>query len=103
MGSSSTFTSPRSAAGLLLGHYLLGDAFSLADATALPFFERLVFSLGRFKDLDALADFPRTRAWYDGAMARPSAAATKRPDAALAALYETFLEVDYAFGGLNKN
>lgn len=87
----------------LVGPYLCGDAFTLADAAALPFFERLVFSLGHFKDIDALAPYPRTRAWLDEAMARPSFAATRRPEEKLVALYERFLAADYSFGGLNRN
>ena len=36
-------------------------------------------------------------------MSRPSFAATKRPEDKLVALYDRFLQVDYSFGGLNKN
>lgn len=87
----------------LVGPYLCGEAFTLADVAALPFFERLVFSLRHYKQLDALVAYPRTRAWMELAMSRPSFAATKRPEDKLVALYDRFLQVDYSFGGLNKN
>ena len=86
----------------LVGPYLCGEEFSLADAAALPFFERLTFSLRHFKQLDPLARYPRTAEWLHTAMARRSFAATKRPEDKLVALYERFLAVDYSFGGLNK-
>lgn len=87
----------------LVGPFLDGEAFTLADANAIPFFERLDFSLQKFKNVDMLADCPRLRAWYDRTMARPSVAVTKRPEAALTQLYQKFLDADYAFGGLNRN
>jgi len=87
----------------LVGPYLCGDTFTLADAAALPFFERLVFSLAHYKQIDALASYPRTRAWLEVAMARESFVKTKRPEAKLIASYDRFLKADYAFGGLNRN
>ena len=87
----------------LAGPFLAGAAFTLADANAFPFFERLVFSLRHYRRVDALAAFPRTRAWFEACTARPSVAATLRPEADLAALYDTFLAADYKFGGLNRN
>jgi len=87
----------------LVGPYLCGDAFTLADAAALPFFERLTFSLLHFRKHDALAQFPRTRAGLGTAMDRESFATTKRPESKLIELYERFLAVDYSFGGLNQN
>ena len=87
----------------LVGPYLCGDTFTLADAAALPFFERLVFSLVHFKQHDALSAYPRTRRWLETAMDRDSFKTTKRPEAKLVELYERFLAMDYKFGGLNKN
>ena len=89
----------------LVGPYLCGDAFTLADVAALPFFERLTFSLRHFKQYDAIdaRRFPRTAAWLERAFARPSFVTTKRPEESLVELYETFLRVDYSFGGLNRN
>ena len=75
----------------------------LATARRLPFFERLVFSLRHYKQIDVLAAYPRTRAWLETAMCRESFVKTRRPEDKLVALYDRFLAVDYAFGGLNKN
>lgn len=87
----------------LAGPFLCGADFTLADAAALPFFERLVFSLRHFKKLEPLKGYPRTAAWLEAAMARPSFRATERPEDKLVALYERFLAVDYSFGGMNRN
>lgn len=87
----------------LVGPYLCGATFTLADAAALPFFERLVFSLRHYKGLDTLAAYPRTSTWLETAMARESFQTTRRPEEKLVALYDRFLAVDYSFGGLNKN
>ena len=87
----------------LVGPFLCGEAFTLADISALPFFERLVFSLNHFKGFDALDGFPRTAEWLRRAMERKSFATTKRPEDKLVALYEQFLAIDYSFGGLNKS
>ena len=87
----------------LVGPYLCGENFTLADAAALPFFERLLFSLAHYKKLDPLQAFPRTRSWLETAMLRTSFQRTKRPEEKLIALYDRFLAVDYSFGGLNKN
>ena len=87
----------------LVGPYLCGEAFTLADAAALPFFERLVFSLSHYKKIDALAPYPRTSAWLRTAMGRRSFEVTRRPESKLIELYDRFLAADYAFGGLNKS
>ena len=72
----------------LVGPYLCGDAFTLADVAALPFFERLTFSLRHFKQYDAIdaRRFPRTAAWLERAFARPSFVTTKRPEESLVPL-----------------
>ena len=87
----------------LVGPFLCGEVFTLADVSALPFFERLVFSLSHFKGTDPLEGFPRTAEWLRRAMQRESFITTKRPEDKLVALYERFLAIDYGFGGLNKS
>mmetsp|Transcript_11698 Transcript_11698/g.39970 ORF Transcript_11698/g.39970 Transcript_11698/m.39970 type:complete len:274 (+) Transcript_11698:41-862(+) len=87
----------------LEGPFLLGEPFTLADVAAAPFFERMDVALRHFKGADPLEAFPRTRAWFERVMARPSVAATRRPEDALIALYERFIQANYAFGGLNRN
>lgn len=87
----------------LVGPYLVGEEFSLADANALPFFERLVFSCRRFKDWEIPESLPRLREWLALAMERPSFLVTKRPEEKLEEVYNMFLKMDYKFGGLNRN
>lgn len=85
------------------GPYLAGESFTLADVAAVPFFERLEFSLRHFKGLEPLENFPHTREWFELVQARPSFKVTKRPEDKLRELYEQFVASDYAFGGLNQN
>jgi len=87
----------------LVGPYLVGELFTLADVNALPFFERLVFSCERFKGFKIPKGMKRLRAWLDRAMGRPSFLATKRPDEKLEEVYQRFIDADYKFGGLNRN
>lgn len=87
----------------IVGPYLIGDQFTLADVSSLPFFERLIFSCRRYKDFEIPNSMGRLRAWLDLAMQRPSFLATKRPDDKLEEVYNRFLQVDYKFGGLNRN
>ncbi|CAK9038346.1 Probable glutathione S-transferase DHAR1 [Durusdinium trenchii] len=86
----------------LEGPYLAGE-FSLAEASALPFFERLTFSCRRFKDYEIPKDMTRLQKWLDKAMRHSSFQATKRPEDKLEEVYRMFLSVDYKFGGLNRN
>mmetsp|Transcript_120162 Transcript_120162/g.365522 ORF Transcript_120162/g.365522 Transcript_120162/m.365522 type:complete len:285 (+) Transcript_120162:37-891(+) len=87
----------------LVGPYLVGDQFTLADVSALPFFERLVFSCRRFKSYEIPEAMPRLHAWLDRVMQRPSFLVTKRPDDKLEEVYRMFIDRDYKFGGLNRN
>ncbi|CAE7408843.1 DHAR1 [Symbiodinium natans] len=87
----------------LKGPFLLGDDFTLADVSALPFFERLIFSCRRFKDYEVPPRMKRLLKWLDTAMSQPSFLATKRPEDQLEEVYQRFLSVNYAFGGLNRN
>lgn len=87
----------------IVGPFLCGEHFTLADIAAIPFFERLALTLPHFHAHDALAPFPRTREWMATVMARPSVVATRRPPEALLKLYEMFVSRDYKFGGLNRN
>jgi len=84
------------------GPYLCGAHFTLADVSALPFFERMLFSLRKFSEMDPLAAFPHTASWWELASSQPSFVVTKRDEAALEQLYKKFLAVDYSFGGLAK-
>jgi len=87
----------------LVGPYLAGEEFTLADVNALPFFERLVFSCRRFKGYEVPKRLQRLHSWLDLVMQRPSFLTTKRPEAKLEEVYQRFLDVDYKFGGLNRN
>ena len=85
-----------------MGPYLHG-AFSLADVSALPFFERLIFSCRSFKGYEIPLRMTRLQAWLQKAMARKAFQVTKRPEEKLQEVYEMFMKRDYKFGGLNRN
>mmetsp|Transcript_21845 Transcript_21845/g.45051 ORF Transcript_21845/g.45051 Transcript_21845/m.45051 type:complete len:265 (+) Transcript_21845:35-829(+) len=87
----------------LKGPFLLGDEFTLADVSALPFFERLIFSCRRFKEYEIPSRMKRLSSWLDKAMSQASFVATKRPEDKLEEVYQRFLAVNYTFGGLNRN
>mmetsp|Transcript_643 Transcript_643/g.1725 ORF Transcript_643/g.1725 Transcript_643/m.1725 type:complete len:294 (+) Transcript_643:3-884(+) len=89
----------------LVGPFLCGMNFTVADAVALPFFERLVVGIRGIKGFDPVPPdrYPRLHAYLEQAMEHPSFAVTKRPEEALVSLYRAFVDRDYAFGGLNRN
>ncbi|KAJ1633933.1 glutathione S-transferase [Pavlovales sp. CCMP2436] len=87
----------------LVGPFLCGEQFTLADVNAIPFFQRLACTLPHFCKVDALSPYPRVRAWLEMTMARPSVATTLPPVDALLKVYEIFVNRDYKFGGLNRN
>jgi glutathione S-transferase len=102
LGASGTDSASETGDSMRCGPYLCGAHLTLADISALPFFERMLFSLQHYRDLDPLAAFPRTAEWWRLASSRPSFATTRSDEAALEALYDKFLAVDYSFGGLAK-
>lgn len=86
----------------LQGPYLAGN-FSLADISALPFFERLVFSCRKFKTYEIPKRMVKLQKWLETAMAHESFLVTKRPEHKLEEVYKMFLSMNYKFGGLNRN
>jgi glutathione S-transferase len=87
----------------LVGPFLCGEAFTLADIAAIPFFERLALAMPHYCGYDPLEPYPRVRGWMERVMARRSVAATLRPPDELIKLYGMFVSRDYKFGGLNRN
>jgi glutathione S-transferase len=86
------------------GPYLMGEDFTLADVHVLPFFLRLVVSLKHFKGYAVPKEkFSRLLEWFDLCSARESVKAAAKPDEQIIEVYKRFVEMDYAFGGLNNN
>lgn len=86
------------------GPYLMGETFSMADIHVLPFFLRLTISLKHFKGYEIPADrFSHLLAWYDLCSQRNSVMQAARSEDEIIKVYNRFVELDYAFGGLNKN
>eukprot|EP00434_Breviolum_minutum_P016884 symbB.v1.2.014897.t1/scaffold1101.1/size137853/7 len=87
----------------LEGPYLTGSQFTLAEVSALPFFERLIFSCRKFKSFEIPKTMERLGKWLDTAMGHDSFQVTKRPEDKLEEVYNMFLSRNYKFGGLNRN
>ena len=86
------------------GPFLIGEYFTLADVHVLPFMLRLVVSLRQFKQYEVPAEkFPKLLKWYDMCSERDSVQAASLTDEKIHELYSMFLDIDYSFGGLNKN
>ena len=86
------------------GPFLMGEHFTLADVHVLPFMLRLVVSLRQFKQYEIPADrFPKLLKWYELCSQRDSVQAASLTDEKIHELYSMFLDIDYTFGGLNKN
>ena len=64
----------------IVGPLWQGEQFSLVDATAAPVFMRLAWVERLRPDLSAFTGLPRTRAWCDGLLARPSVREAVLPD-----------------------
>jgi glutathione S-transferase len=86
------------------GPYLMGGEFTLADVHVLPFFLRMVVSLNHFKSYEVPKEkFSRLLDWFDVCSERESVRAAAKSEVEIIEVYKRFFEVDYGFGGLNKN
>lgn len=86
------------------GPYLMGETFSLADIHLLPFFLRLTITLKHYKGYELSEDkVPHLLAWFDLCSQRDSVRLAAKSKEIIIEVYNRFVEVDYAFGGLNKN
>eukprot|EP00980_Cylindrotheca_fusiformis_P018351 scaffold5997_cov133-Cylindrotheca_fusiformis.AAC.2 len=86
------------------GPYLMGEAFSIADIHLLPFFLRLTVTLKHYKNYELPKEkFSRLLAWFDLCSKKDSVRQASKSNEEIIETYNRFLQVDYAFGGLNKN
>ena len=86
------------------GPYLLGEEFTLADIHIVPFIQRLVITLGHWKQYELPKEkFPSLLAWIDACLSRESVLESSMSKEKTIEVYERFVGADYAFGGLNKN
>lgn len=86
--------------------YFLGKDFSLSDIHLLPFYLRMVFSLKEFKNYDLLdqsTKFPYLKKWFETCSERASVKKSAKTEEEIIETYKKFLNMDYKFGGLNKN
>jgi glutathione S-transferase len=72
--------------------YWLGDSLGIVDATAAPMFVRFA-GLRQFHGFDVPEHLGRVRAWRDTLVSDPIVKATSPDEAALLAVYETYLTV----------
>lgn len=86
------------------GPYLMGEDFSLADVHVLPFFLRLTITLDHYKGYKLQKEkFPNLLQWFDRCSGRESVKPSAKSREEIISVYDRFIKVDYAFGGLNKN
>ena len=86
------------------GPFLLGPEFSLADIHVLPFILRLIISLQHYKGYEIQKSrFGPLVEWYDHCSQRSSVHAASKTKEQIIEVYDMFMEIDYTFGGLNKN
>ncbi|KAL7547434.1 hypothetical protein ACHAWF_012067, partial [Thalassiosira exigua] len=86
------------------GPYFLGEKFTLAGVHVFPFLQRLTVTLKHWKGYELPeGKFARLREWIGRCEERPSARASSMTKEEIIEVYERFVEVDYGFGGLNRN
>jgi glutathione S-transferase len=86
------------------GPYLMGAEFTLADVHVLPFFLRLVVSLKHFKAYEIPKEkFSRLLDWFELCSGRESVTAAAKSEEEIVTVYQRFVDMEYAFGGLNKS
>lgn len=94
------------------GPYLMGRDFSLADIHVLPFILRMLIALKHYKNgYEVLSSSPTTGSsrfqplldWFQLCSKRSSVQAVSKTNDQIVQVYDKFMDMDYAFGGLNKN
>lgn len=86
------------------GPYFLGNQFSIADIHLFPFIQRMTVTLKHWKGYELSADkFPNTIKWIQRCSERESVKLSSMSEDRIIEVYSKFIEVDYQFGGLNKN
>ena len=86
------------------GPYLMGKDFSLADVHILPFFLRLTITLDHYKGYKLPKErFPNLLEWFDLCSQRDSVKPSAKTREIHIAKYDSYMKLDGAFGGLNKN
>eukprot|EP00956_Cyclotella_meneghiniana_P041196 scaffold218443_cov83-Cyclotella_meneghiniana.AAC.1 len=86
------------------GPYFIGEQFSIADIHLFPFIQRMVVTLKHWKGYEMPADkFPNMINWIKKCSERESVKLSSMGEDRIIEVYSKFIEVDYQFGGLNKN
>ena len=86
------------------GPYFLGEAFSIADLHLYPFIQRMTVTLKHWKGYELPSDrFPNLIRWFESCSERESVKLSSMSEEKIIEVYTKFVDVDYKFGGLNKN
>jgi len=86
------------------GPYLAGEDFTLADIHVLPFYLRLTVTLRHYKGYEVPRDkFPKLAQWFEVCSEKASVKVAALSEERIVEVYDRFMDVDYSFGGLNKN
>mmetsp|Transcript_18670 Transcript_18670/g.26298 ORF Transcript_18670/g.26298 Transcript_18670/m.26298 type:complete len:305 (+) Transcript_18670:151-1065(+) len=86
------------------GPYLFGENFTIADVHIIPFIQRLVVTMRYFKNYELPSEkFPNFLNWIEACSERESVKNTILSEEDMINNYKRFFEMNYKFGGLNKN
>jgi glutathione S-transferase len=86
------------------GSYFFGEKFSLADLHLFPFIQRMTVTLKHWKGYELPKDkFPNLINWFESCSGRESVKLSSMSEEKIIEVYSRFVEMDYKFGGLNKN
>lgn len=86
------------------GRYFLGEDFSIADIHLFPFIQRMTVTLKHWKGYELPPDrFPNLLKWFQSCSERDSVKLSSMSEEKIIDVYSKFVDVDYKFGGLNKN
>lgn len=86
------------------GPYFMGKDFTLADVHVFPFLQRLIITLSHFKQYQIPStQFPLLLKWFDLCLERESVKKSSMDREKTIEVYNTFVNSNYDFGGLNAN
>lgn len=78
------------------GSYFMGETVSLVDIAYIPFFERILVALAKWKDFEIKSlPLPHLNNWLDVMSNRQAYQKTRMSPQQIIELYSRFLDVDY--------
>eukprot|EP01130_Rhizamoeba_saxonica_P001801 TRINITY_DN11649_c0_g1_i1.p1 TRINITY_DN11649_c0_g1~~TRINITY_DN11649_c0_g1_i1.p1 ORF type:complete len:237 (+),score=53.81 TRINITY_DN11649_c0_g1_i1:52-762(+) len=76
------------------GPFVLGDVFTMADISILPFIDRFSITLKEYRGYDIFENRPHLRAFYDASIQRESFQLTSQPEELYVQMYRGYANPD---------